>query len=121
MTEASVQQVRVSLDWSDTESARAGHVNQALGQLGPPGPDGLPDGIYITMGIVPPPPLMEGDPARDKLLEKYKASGVKVNVVGQFHMSRAMLGDFIQVLQTTAANYDAAAGLAPSQLPESEG
>jgi hypothetical protein len=121
VTEAGVQLVSVPLDWGETESARAGHVNQALGQIGPPGPDGLPDGIYITMGVVPPPPLIEGDPAKSKLLEKYVTGGVKVNVVGQFHMSRAMLNDFIEVLRTTAANYDAAARLPSASLAETEG
>ena len=120
VTEASAQQVSVSLDWSDAESARAGHVNQALGQLGPPGPDGLPDGIYITVGVVPPPPLIEGDPARGRLLEKYTTAGVKVNLVGQFHMSRAMLNDFIRILHTTAANYDTAVKLASPGPPEGE-
>lgn|GEM_PF-2985138 len=116
-----MQQISVSLDWSDTESARAGHVNQALGQLGPPGPDGLPDGIYITVGVAPPPPLIEGDPARSKLLEKYAAVGVKVNVVSQFHMTRAMLNEFIEMLQTTASAYDAAVKSASPGLSDSEG
>jgi hypothetical protein len=121
VTEASVQLVSVPLDWSDAESARAGHVNQALGQLGPPGSDGLPDGIYVSVGVVPPPLLIEGDPARSKLLEKYTTGGVKVNVVGQFHMSRAMLNDFIQMLQTTAINYDAAVKSVSPGLPDVEG
>lgn len=121
MTEASVQLVSVRLDWSETESAHAEHVNQVLGQVGPPGSDGVPDGVYVTMGCVPPPTLIEGDPAQAQLLEKYTTSGVKVNLLGQFHMSRAMLGDFIHVLQTTADKYDAAVKLASPANRANEG
>jgi hypothetical protein len=121
VTEASVQLVNVRLDWSETESAHAEHVNQVLGQVGPPGSDGMPDGIYVTLGSVPPPVLIEGDVARAQLLEKITTSGVKINVVGQFHMSRAMLRDFIQVLQTTADKYDAAVELASPTNRAKEG
>jgi hypothetical protein len=120
VTEAGVQLVSVRLDWSEIESAHAEHVNQILGQVGPPGPDGMPDGIYVTMGSAPPPPLIEGDAAKDRLLEKYATNGVKVNVLGQFHMSHAMLVDFIQVLQTTAEKYDEAVRLSspPNQADQ---
>jgi hypothetical protein len=121
VTEASVQLVNVRLDWSETESAHAGHVNQILAQVGPPGSDGVPDGIYVTMGSVPPPVLIEGDATHEQLLEKITTSGVKVNVLGQFHMSRTMLSDFIQVLQTTADKYDAAVELASPAHQANEG
>ena len=121
MTEASVQLVSVSLDWSGTESAHAEHVNQVLAQVGPPGPDGMPDGIYVTMGSVPPPALIEGDPSQARLLEKIRTSGVTVNVLGQFHMSRAMLSDMIRVFQTTVDKYDEAVGLASAATREDEG
>jgi hypothetical protein len=121
VTEASAQLVSVRLDWTETESAHAEHVNQMLGQVGPPGSDGVPDGIYVTVGYVPPPTLIEGDPAHTQLLEKYTTSGVKVNLLGQFHMTRAMLGDFIQVLQTTADKYDAAVKMASPANRSSEG
>jgi hypothetical protein len=69
----------------------------------------MPDGIFLTMGIVPPPPLMDGQPdTQAQRVERLKAEGVKVNVLGQFHMTRPMLKDLIAVLQETAARYDAA-------------
>jgi hypothetical protein len=120
VTEASAQLVSVRLDWTETETAHAEHVNQMLGQVGPPGSDGVPDGIYVTVGYVPPPTLIDGDPAHAQLLEKYATSGVKVNLLGQFHMTRAMLGDFIQVLQTTADKYDAAVKMASPANRSSE-
>lgn len=110
MSEVAPQLVKIRIDWSEAENAQASHVNQAIGQVGPPGSDGMPDGIYVTVGSVAPPPLLEGDDdVRDQLLEKLRTRGAKVNVVSQFHMSRRMLDDLIAVLQTTAAKYDAAA------------
>ncbi len=113
MTEATPQQVKVRLDWSAAETAQAQHVNQALAQPGSPGSDGMPDGIYVTLGSVSPPAILDdGDAdARDRLIAKLIRSGAKVNVAGQFHMSRRMLDDFIRVLQETAAKHDAAAQL----------
>jgi hypothetical protein len=101
--------VQVRIDWANIEAAQPLHVNQALGQLGSPGSDGLPDGVYLTMGIIPPPPLVDANPEdQARIIERIKAEGVKVNVAGQFHMSRRMVGDLITLLQTTAAKYDAA-------------
>ena len=109
MSEVTQETIQVRVNWSGIESAQAIHANQALGQVGPQGSDGLPDGIYITMGSVPPPALMDGDDdTRRHLIEKLTREGVKVNVLGQYHISRRMLGDLITLLQTTAANYDAA-------------
>lgn len=110
MSEVAPQMVQVRIDWSEAENAQATHVNQAIAQVGPQGSDGMPDGIYVTMGSVAPPPLLDEDgDARDRLLEKLTTRGAKVTVVSQFHMSRRMLDDFIAVLQTTASKYDAAA------------
>ena len=122
MSEVVPEVVQVRLDWSGAEAAQAHHVNQALGQVGPPGTDGMPDGIYVTMGIVAPPPLLDGDDdVRDQLLEKLRTSGAKVNVIGQFHMSRQMLDDFVTILQVTAAKYDIAADQAAQLRAEERG
>lgn len=100
--------IQVRVKWAETGDARPVHVNQALGQVGPPGSDGLPDGIYVTMGVVPPPPLSDENPDdRDQLLAKLRTEGITVNIAGQFHMSRQMLGDLMTLLQTTADKYDA--------------
>ena len=102
--------VKVRVDWSAVEDAPAQHVNQVLAQVGPPGTDRVPDGIFITMGSVSPPALLDDNiEARDELLEKLVTRGAKVNVVCQVHMSRQMLGDLITIRQTTAAKHDAAA------------
>ncbi len=122
MSEAAPELVKVRIDWSAAETTPAHHVNQALGQLGPPGSDGMPDGIYVTIGTVSPPALLDEDTvARDELVARLESSGAKVNVVGQFHMSRQMLQDFIAVLQTTAAKYDAALQLAVQERVRKHG
>lgn len=48
------------------------------------------------------------DGFRQQLIEKLTRDGVKVNVLGQYHISRRMLGDLITLLQATAVKYDAA-------------
>lgn len=122
MSEIAPEVVQVRMDWSATEAAQAYHVNQALGQVGPPGSDGMPDGIYVTMGSVAPPPLLDGDDdVREQLLERLKTSGARVNVVCQFHMTRQMLDDLVAVLQTTGAKYDAAAHQAAQGRAEQQG
>lgn len=106
---AAPELVQVQVSWANVATAQALHVNQALGQVGPPASDGLPDGVYITMGIVPPPPLIDSAPQdQAEMLERIKAEGLKVNILGQFHLSRQVLADLIGVLQSTAAKYDAA-------------
>jgi hypothetical protein len=112
--------VKVRVDWSEVENARAYHVTQAIGQVGPPGSDGMPDGIYVTLGTIAPPALLDGDAeAVSQALERLTSRGAKVNVVSQVHMSRQMLNDFIGVLQATAAKYDAAVDQGP--VKEQEG
>lgn len=101
-------QVKARLDWSQTASATAQHANQVLAQVGNPGSDGLPDGIFVTLGSAPPPPLMPDDPHLEEMLRQMIETGVRVNVLGQFHISRQLLGDLIGVLQVTADKYDAA-------------
>lgn len=109
VTNATPEVLQVRIDWSAVEAARPCHVNQAMGQVGPPGSDGMPDGIFLTMGIVPPPPLMHAQPdIQAQQVERLKVEGVKVNVLGQFHMSRQVLRELITVLQETAAKYDVA-------------
>ena len=121
MSETAPEVVQIRVNWGDTGDAQPVHVNQALGQVGPAGADGMPDGIYVTMGVVPPPALIDEMPEeRERLLERLRTEGVKANVVGQFHMSRQVLADLIAVLQITAAKYDAAAQRGTSQRGESE-
>jgi hypothetical protein len=116
VSEAHPEQITVRLNWSAAEHIQAQHVNQAIAQLGPPLSNGLPDGIYITFGSVPPPVMLDDDPeARADAIAKLKAEGAQVNVSAQFHVTRQMVDDVIRVLTITADRYDAAAQEAASR------
>jgi type III secretory pathway component EscU len=121
LSEITPEQVKIRLDWSGAETAHAQHVNQALAQVGSPGSDGAPDGIYITMGNAPPPAIIDGGDDARAQIERLRAEGLKVNVLGQFHMSRRMLDDLIAVLQATAVKYDAVVRLASHGGKEEQG
>jgi hypothetical protein len=108
VSEVSPETIRVRVDWSEAEASRPQHVNQALSSIGPPGSDGIPDGVYLTLGTVFPPAITEDSDARNQLFERLRENGIKVNVAGSFHMTRQMVNDLIAVLQGTAAKYDAA-------------
>jgi hypothetical protein len=101
-------QVKARLDWSQASSATALHANQVMAQVGNPGSDGMPDGIFVTFGSASPPALFDDDPRHEEVLRRLIEAGVPVNVLGQFHVSRQMLRDLIAVLQVTADKYDAA-------------
>ncbi len=102
--------VRLRLVWDDAESAQPLHANQALAQLGGALAGGKPDGILLTFGHAPTPTLMaDRDPeGTQQRIEQLAATGLKVNVLGQFHFSRALLDELITLLQETAAKYDQA-------------
>lgn len=100
--------VAVTLDWQDAAAVEPLHVNQLMAQIGVPAPNGVPDGIYITLGRVLPP--LAGGPDEEsqrKALESLQGSTVKVGIQGRFHISRAQVDSFIQVLQDMADRYDA--------------
>ncbi len=104
----SIPQVTVTLDWGAAAAAEPRHVNQLMAQIGVPTPDGVPDGIYVTLGNVLPPPVGGTDEeSRRRAAEALQGSTVAVSVHGRFHMSRAVLGVVIDVLQGAAAQYDA--------------
>lgn len=113
-------QVTVSLDWSDYGTERSEHVNQVMAQLGAPTPDGVPDGVYVVLGNVLPPVVAAGpDIEVQRRLADLQGTIVKVDIAGRFHMSRGLLDAIIQVLQSTAAQYDAAVRQAQaSKSPE---
>jgi hypothetical protein len=103
------QHVTVTLNWDDAVDVPAEHVNQFLGQVGPPAANGIPDGVYVTLGSVVPPVILANDgEARMRAIEALRTGLTKVRVHGRFHMSRDLLDDVIRVLQITAATYDAA-------------
>jgi hypothetical protein len=101
--------VTVNVDWTPAAAVQPQHVNQVMAQLGNPAPDGIPDGVYIGLGSVAPPIVGGPDAAAvQKQLAELQGSTAKVDVAGRFHMSRGLLDAVIEVLQTTAAHYDAA-------------
>ncbi|HUY47760.1 MAG TPA: hypothetical protein VMV92_18840 [Streptosporangiaceae bacterium] len=100
------EQVTVRLDWSDVRVTPAQHVNQALGQLGPP-TNGIPDGIYLTLGRVEPEVILDQE-GRASVIEQLKETGAKVGVHGRFHLTRQLVDEVIRILQVTAAQYDTA-------------
>jgi len=117
-------EIAVKLDWSDIAAMEARHVNQALAQLGPPTPDGVPDGIYVGLGAVLP-PMFPGaeqadDESRRRTLESLQADPVKVAAHGRFHMSRGLVEALIQILTATAAQYDAAVEQAQAARPREQ-
>jgi hypothetical protein len=88
VNEVAPEQIRVRVDWSAVETGQPQHVNQALASLGPPGTDGMPDGVYVAVGTVLPLPLVDDDAeVRERLVEKLRSSGAKVNIAGSFHMT----------------------------------
>lgn len=109
---ASSQQVLVGLDWSEAEQAPAHHVNQVLAQVGPPSSKGVPDGIYVALGSVSPPVIPADEERREARVAQLTGGVLKVTVHARVQMSREALGDLIQVLQTTANQYDTSVGLA---------
>lgn len=99
----------VHVDWSDAANAPAAHANQFIAQVGPPTESGMPDGVYLTFGHIPPPLVISKDPEmRQREIEVLKA-GIQVEVLGRFHFSRERLAELIKVLQTTVENFDRAA------------
>lgn len=108
------QQVLIGLDWSEAEQAPALHVNQVLAQVGPPSSNGVPDGIYVALGSVSPPVIPADEERREARVAQLEGGVLKVAVQARVQMSREALGDLIQVLQTTAEQYDTSVGLAPA-------
>jgi hypothetical protein len=101
-------QLTFNLDWNAVETLEARHVNQVMMQLGSPGTDGIPDGVYLGIGVVTPPVLQAptADAVRD-LAERMRGADIPVTVYGRFHMSRATLDVVIKTLQRSAEMYDA--------------
>lgn len=114
------QEVSVRLDWSDAEAAATQHVNQLIGQVGPPTGDGTPDGIYLGIGSIAPPVIL-GTPEEMKLRgAQLEGTSIKVTVHGRYHVSRGFVDAMIKALQTTAAQYDATVQHAATRGSETE-
>jgi hypothetical protein len=114
-------ELAVTVDWSTADSVPIEHVNQFIGQPGPPTLSRTPDGIFLLLGSIPP-PIIPGDPEGQRRAIESLKNGLPVTIHGRFHLSRERLNELIDVLQQTAANYDALAeqGRAASGQSEKE-
>jgi hypothetical protein len=115
-------QVTVSVNWAKIEELEPRHTNQVMGQLGNPGPDGIPDGIYIGLGVITPPVLQAPTPEEArKLAASLQGTSVTVTPHGRFHMSRVFLDAVIKNLQATADQYDNVVAQAEAAKAERRG
>jgi hypothetical protein len=106
VTQAAPEPVNVRVDWSEAARVEVQHVNQAMGQVGP-ATAGVPDGIYLTLASIFPPPIVTPEDHARAMVE-LKDTGIQAIPAGRFHMSRELAQEVIHVLQFTVAQYDAA-------------
>jgi hypothetical protein len=105
------------VDWTGVAAVPVQHVNQMLAQIGSPAQDGIPDGVYLTLGSAEPPLVFGNEEDRQRALEDIGA--LRVTVHGRFHISRSQLSDLIQVLEKVAAQHDGLVqGVSPSQVQD---
>ncbi|WP_440070982.1 hypothetical protein [Streptosporangium sp. OZ121] len=100
-----LSELSVVVDWSTADGVPIEHVNQFIGQPGPPTLSRMPDGVFLLLGSIPPPVIPNDPEGQRRAIEGLK-NGLKVTVHGRFHLSRERLEELIDVLQQTAANYD---------------
>lgn len=73
-------QVMVRLNWDAVERTPASHVNQVLSQAGPPLGNGIPDGIYVSLGSIAPPVMPQDDAGRAARIAELNGSDIDVAV-----------------------------------------
>lgn len=100
------QPVAVKIDWSDVAAAAVHHVNQVMGQVGP-ATAGVPDGIYLTLASVFPPPITSTE-VQARFVEQLQATGLQAVAAGRFHMTRELAEEVVNVLRFAIEQYDAA-------------
>ena len=84
------------------------YVNQIATQVGPAaGPNGVPDGIYITVGVATL-PIIVGSP-EEVSLELSALNPLRVEVVGRYVVSRERAAEFRDLLDTAIKQYDTTA------------
>jgi len=98
--------VNLKVDWTDVAAAPVQHVNHVMGQIGT-AMAGVPDGIYLTLASISPPPIasLEDQAA---FLATLKTTGLRAVPGGRFHMSREMAEQTINVLRFSIEQYDSA-------------
>jgi hypothetical protein len=116
---AQMAQFALAVDWAAAADVPTTHVNQFAAQAGPPNVDGTPDGVYLLFGSIAP-PLIFGKDETTLMRELESLKSITVTVHDRFHMSRARLGELIDVLQQAAVNYDRGEQLARNTAPSKE-
>jgi hypothetical protein len=99
--------VRIQLDWRAAKAVDVQVATQIVAHLASP-VGGRPDGLYLIVGDAPPPLILgEDDETRQAELATYEGK-LPVAVHGRYFVTRARLGEFIEVLQRAATLYDEA-------------
>ena len=100
-------QIQISMIWPNVQDLPVLRANQFLGQFGS-GPDGMPEEFVLTVGYAAPPVVL-GSP-QEQAASLAALGAVSVSGLSRVSMSRARLGELIQLLQQGAAAYDQAQG-----------
>jgi len=99
--------VPIGVDWTEVNALDARHINQLAIQLGAPTPDGIPDGVYLSVGSITPPIIQAPDAeSARRLAQELQGTSLKVVAQGRFHLNRSLVDVLIKLLQTTADQYD---------------
>lgn len=108
--------IALKVDWAAILAAPVHHINQVMGQVGP-AVSGVPDGIYLTLASIFPPPIVSPE-EQARFIEEMNVSGVRAVPAGRFHMSRESALEVINVLRFAIEQYDATAH---RMKPQAEG
>lgn len=100
----------ISVDWSEASDLPTTHVNQFFVSPGPPTSQGVPDGVYLVLGSIPPPFVPSDSEGQRRALQALKDRGLKVSAHARYQLSRERLDELIQVLQQLADKYDEMSG-----------
>jgi hypothetical protein len=98
------------LSWDQAQDLRPQFANQFVTQVGGKvGGSNLPEGIFLTFGVVAP-PIIVGD--HKEQFERLKGV-VEVQPVVKLLLTREHLGELLQLLETAARQFDEAATAEP--------
>lgn len=88
--------------WADVSTVPVRVATHFAANAGMTSADGVPDGIYLTLGHVQF-PLLVG--SRDEVAKRL-AEGLTVSIEGRFLLTRSRLKELIEVLNNVADQYD---------------
>ncbi|MFF7166323.1 hypothetical protein ACFZBP_33955 [Streptomyces sp. NPDC008086] len=95
--------VEIRLVWRNTD-VPSRPANQFIVSLSLPNAAGQADAIHLTLGQADP-PIISGSPAQMEQ-DLRQLGTLPVETLGRYVLTRARLGELIQVLQRAASNYD---------------